>query len=445
MSVLSSEWSARLARSVSWMMVPAVLGLGVVNSKRIVGPAGWPLTLFLVTGLPALILLIVAVWLSRPQVAPEARRPWLLASLSFAALLGWALVTSFTHETRYSLPSEGVTDVLVAPIYLWLPLLSGLIAIGCALCCAAATPRARHGLPAQMTAVAVAILIVGAIGQYRSLDDGIPGARLYSGLGGAAVMSVPLLIATAILLAGLRAANRRRWVWGLGVAVGVIMILQTGSRSGLLTLAIYACLVVLDLRRSGRNRRGTLLVVAGVVLIAGISLLLRPELHRLLLFNDHWRETNLLTAMSALTSSWWVPLVGLGNGALWPWFFTESGQVPVSYTEMAASPWGPVLPAPHSVYLWGAVELGAVGLGLILAIAGTLVWAWLKSDPGSARRTMLAALVACLFAFATDTFLVSNFPASLLWWYLLFASTSAAPGRTHQASSGTPSDASAPS
>ena len=416
-------------------MVPAVLGLGVVNSKRIVGPGEWPLTLFLVAGLPAAILIAVAAWWSKSRPEPPARRVWVLSSVSFAALLLWALASTFFREIHYSLPSEGVFDVPVAPLYRWLLLVSAAIAICCALCCAAATPARTRGIPVQVTSVAVAILVVGAIGQYRSLDDEIPGARLYSGLGGAAVMSVPLLIATAILLAGLRTAERLRWLWGTGVAVGVVMIVQTGSRAGLVTLVAYAALVVFDLLRSGRNRRGTLLLVAGVAAAAAVTLMLRPELHRLLLFSDPWRERNLFSAMSALTSSWWAPLIGQGHGSLWPWFFTESGQVPVSYGDMAVSPWGALLPAPHSVYLWALVELGIVGLVPVLAIVGAVLWAWWKAAPDSPRRMLLAALVASLLAFASDTFLVSNFPASMLWWYLLFVGTSCVSGTTHRASS----------
>ncbi|MDO4784056.1 MAG: O-antigen ligase family protein [Propionibacteriaceae bacterium] len=445
MNVRSGGWAARLARVVSWAIVPAVLGLGVVNSKRIVGPGEWPVTLFLAAGLPAAILLTVVTWWSGARPSPTARRVWVLSSASFAALLAWALASSFFHEVYYSLPSEKVFDVPVAPLFRWLPLVSAAIAICCALCCAAATPARTRGIPAQVTAVAVAILAVGAIGQYRSLDDEIPGNRLYSGLGGAAVMSVPLLIATAILLAGLRTTERRRWLWGTGVAVGVVMIVQTGSRAGLVTLAAYAALVVFDLLRSGRNRRRTVLVAVGVAAVTAVTLVSRPELHRLLLFSDPWRERNFFSAMSALTSSWWAPLIGQGHGSLWPWFFTESGQVPVSYDDMAVSPWGPLLPAPHSVYLWALVELGIVGLGLLLLVVGALLWSWWKAAPDSPRRILLAALVASLFSFATDTFLVSNFPASMLWWYLLFVGTSSVSGTAHRPPSPALPEAPAPS
>lgn len=424
-------------------MVPAVLGLGIVNSKRIVGPGEWPLTLFLAAGLPAAILLAVATWWSGARPSPASRKVWLLSSASFAALLAWALASTFFREARYSSPSQGVFDVAVAPMYRWLPLVSAAIAICCALCCAAATPVRTRGIPAQVTAVAVAILAVGAIGQYRSLDDEIHGARLYSGLGGAAVMSVPLLIATAILLAGLRTAERRRWLWGTGVAVGVVMIVQTGSRAGLVTLVAYAALVLFDLLRSGRNRRRTVLVAVGVAAVTAVTLVSRPELHRLLLFSDPWRERNLFSAMSALTSSWWAPLIGQGHGSLWPWFFTESGQIPFSHGNMASTPWGLLLPAPHSVYLWALVELGIVGLGLVLVVVGALLWSWWKAAPDSPRRVLLAALVASLFSFATDTFLVSNFPASMLWWYLLFVGTSCISGTAQQPPAQAPSATSA--
>ena len=401
-----------LGAVVSFGVVPLILLLGLVDSRRMPNGHFGPWTLFLIVGGVAVV---VGVPLAlRAGAWARTSRPgrWLVAA--FALLIAWGIVSGLTHvQVAYErLGSRG--SVVVPHAYVVVPMLSALIA--CLMGWAVAHAVERRLLPALLACVGWAVLAVVAVALVRMAVSGAWGQRLNTPLAGAASVHVALLLGAAGFL-GLAAAGRARVVNAAAACATLLGLFLTASRAGVASAGVR--LLVLLLRwRPRRHAVAFRLALGGVAVAAVVGWLavLHPEFSRLLSLTDEYRARNTATGLAAVSQNLATLLFGTGEATMWPWMAYESALVRLEPDWDLWTPFGPVLPNPHSTYLWAFVELGGVGLVLLLAALWPVLRGGLRRGLPPLVAPMAMALLLSLVSFATDTHLVKNFPVALVWW-----------------------------
>ncbi|WP_165444567.1 O-antigen ligase family protein [[Pseudopropionibacterium] massiliense] len=410
----ASRWRM-LGSAVSFGVAPLLLLLGMVDSRRMPNGHFGPWTLFLIVGGVA-VAVGVPLALKAGALARTSRAGrWLVAA--FTLLIAWGVVSGLTHvQVAYErLGSRG--SVVVDHAYVVVPMLSALIA--CLLGWVVAHAVERRLLPALLACVGWAVLAVVVVALLRMVASGSWGQRLNTPLAGAASVHVALLLGAAGFL-GLAASGRARAVNATAACATLLGLFLTASRAGVASAGVL--LLVLLLRwRPRRHAVAFRLALGGVAAAAVVGVaVLHPEFSRLLSLTDEYRARNTATGLAAVSRDLATLLFGTGEGTVWPWMAYESALVRLEPDWDLWTPFGPVLPNPHSTYLWALVELGIVGLALLLAALWPVLRGGLRRGLPPLVAPMAMALLLSLVSFATDTHLVKNFPVALVWWFGAF-------------------------
>jgi hypothetical protein len=307
--------------------------------------------------------------------------PWPLVALVTAALLSFAFGDLHPHLgpgfmleslilltlpfafTQIDLPPR--TRTICAPLIMALPLLS--VALGAAL---------------QASGLHVS---------FAGLHDRLEGAT-----GNAGVFGILAFCSLAVALH----ENSRRGPWAIiPTALNLVLVVFSGSRSAMLASALLLTaypLVSRPFREQLRQR--PLVILAGVVLAAGISAAYLPKVvERLHLKMDRLRVWGVFYEEFQKS-----PVFGRGAGAglvagdLWP-----------------ADVERPFLTIPHNEYLHLLVDGGIVGL--LLCLAAIVYWYYrLARSTSAADRPFLVALAPALAAFAvTENILIHAYGLAL--------------------------------
>ena len=400
---------------VSCGIVPLILLFGMVDSRRMPNGQFGPWTLFLIVGGVAVAVGVPLALKAGAWARTSRPGRWLVAA--FAALIGWGIVSGLTHvQVAYErLGSRG--SVVVPHAYVVVPMLSALIA--CLTGWAVAHAVERQLLPALLASVGWAVLAVVVVALVRMAISGTWGQRLNTPLAGAASVHVALLLGAAGFL-GLAAAGRARAVNVTAACATLLGLFLTASRAGVASAGVL--LLVLLLRwRPRRHAAAFRLALGGVAVVAVVGLaVLHPEFSRLLSLTDEYRARNTETGLAAVSQNLVTLLFGTGEATMWPWMAYESALVHLEPDWDLWTPFGPVLPNPHSTYLWAFVELGGVGLVLLLAALWPVLRGGLRRGLPPLVAPLAMALLLSLVSFATDTHLVKNFPVALVWWFGAF-------------------------
>lgn len=394
----------RLGNAVGWLLVPMAALMQLVGLQRpMFGPT---------LPAPELIGYVAITAVTAPWVVARRREltgAALVVGGAFALLVAYGAVGVVLRPA----PTVVTSEEHVIPWYaLAYPLASALFAMTAAFGLVMAVER--HARMRVFVAAGAAMLVAGAVswpsqvGIHRSW-------RFATGMAGSATIHVALLVVAAAAI-GWFLTDRRRWL-GLVVGAGAAFaFLATGSRAGLVSLVVLGALVLLVGGSSGLGRRVRVLGVAGLAVIAGVALLVFPELQRMVQFSDPLRATNLASALDGWLSTPVNTMFGVGYGQVWPWYAFDADIVAAPGARMVTSPFGEVLLSPHSTLLAVATELGLVGLLAAGALVVALVLA-VRPRAGRAGVSVLgAAVVACLASFLFDTYLLKNFGVSFWWW-----------------------------
>lgn len=398
------ELFRRLGNVVGWCLVPLAVLQQVVWLRR-------PVQLGPVTPtLESLLLTLIAVvtapwWWTRWRTL--GRLGGTLVGC-FLALVAYSLVTVATHaEPRIEL--SGGMDV--ARAWVVIPLLTSAVttlsALGLVL---AAEPHLR---PRILASAGAALVVAGFAVWPREVGVHLS-PRLATAMGGSATVHVVFLLVAAMGL-GIALAGRRL-VGGALCLGGVLALVATMSRGGLLALVAWG--VLLAVGWGLRSRRDALRLWPLGLLLAAVVVadLFIPELNRALSFADPKRSENLQSSMHLWLHDAPTAIFGTGAGQVWPWYLLEAGVVPVPESGMLATAAGPVLQSPHSTLLSIVVETGVVGSVLALACVAILVLLLFRTRPDPLRFPVACAVVASLVAFLFDSYLLRNFGVSLWWW-----------------------------
>lgn len=393
-----------LGNRIAWAFVPYVAICQAVQLAFPIPGARW--MTFEVIALLLIVTVTSPWWWRRRHELGRATR---LALVGFTALIAYALVTLAVRDAPLTSVDDGD---LVPKIYIAVPLLTAVLTmlagIGIVL-----TAERRQRLKIMAAAGASSLLVAFVGWPFQSAYRGY--VRLATGQGGAAIIHVMFLLIAAFALAYALKQERARFSY-LVVLGALFAILATQSRGAILDVGAWVVLVALgwlvahpkDLRK---------LLPVGVALVAIIvAVFFIPSFSRLLSLSDHWRETNLESALGIWTSDVSTILFGTGSGQVWPWYAFESGLAPGQDPMLRPVGDGQVLITPHSTPLVILVELGIPGVLLALAVVAALVFAWWRARTSLPRLVVASATLACLVAFLVDTYLVRNFSISLWWW-----------------------------
>ncbi len=292
-------------------------------------------------------LLVAGGWIGWALARPTLRRLPFHAPL--AVLLLITLVTTVTSVYRYA-SLQGIAQLLVV---------TGAVAL------IAVLPWERRQAAAGLVIFAVAVIIGELYGLYGWLTwlqgTGATDWRVQSTwenpnfYAGFLIISLPLLAVTARLAR----APRWRWLFGTAIALGLIALVMSQSRGGLLAFFLMALFLgPAWLRQEGKLSSRGLGLLAGAMALVVILALLSPMGKRILdpatrARQLHSQMFRYYTWQGALRMVAAHPLTGSGPNT----FASAFGPYQIAgYTRHA-----------HSIYLHTAAELGWPG-------AAALVW-----------------------------------------------------------------------
>jgi hypothetical protein len=159
-----------------------------------------------------------------------------------AALMVYALVSAILTPRPY------VVYTVIPRAYLVMPILTALATLLAAWALLRALPAAP--LHRVLWWPAAATIVCSYLQWPRSA--GVHGsARLATGMGGSAVVHVPLLLAAGITMAAALAGWRRWWSLALS-ALGAAAVVLIGSRAGVICLLLAGVVIALQWLRSRR-------------------------------------------------------------------------------------------------------------------------------------------------------------------------------------------------
>ncbi len=228
----------------------------------------------------------------------------------------------------------------------------------------------------------------------------------------------PFLSIGLILSMGMRETSKSRIIaWHSMRAFLAIGLLMTLSITTILTTLVGLFLYIL--LSSNSYRRGAiqiiLFIVALMVGVIGASTIKSG------IFSAIGRDESLSGRDELWKVVWYEvgkqPLIGHGFGAFW----TEGKGRELVQT------WNPR--QSHHAYLDLLVDLGPLGLGIVLALFPlSLLWVWLRSQgsSGGAKRKAMAAMMAAAFSYMTvygfgESFFLKydKFPFFIIVWITL--------------------------
>ncbi|WP_420176457.1 hypothetical protein [Luteococcus sp. OSA5] len=427
----TQAWLGHAQRVALWILVPVMAALTLFDLRRDVNGNHGVLSLELLLYTVIVVVTLPVIWVRRRHVLPASRR----VLGSFGTVWACALVSSLT-TTRPLLQK-----VVVERRYLVTPVIeAGLVPVAAFGIVLSMAPKDRRR---ALWMAAVTIVALTPFAWWRGVANGEI-IRLSSALGGAAVVHVPLLLCAGIFAD--HAVRGSRVVLNATLAVAaVVMALLSGSRAGLICVALFT-LLVLRWGTSGRARRLTSRVAVATGLALGLLVVVVPSLRRLVAFSDELRLTNLTTAMDSLGGSPSTVFFGLGWGRLWPWFAFETGRLQMPWRGEGPTEFGTALTNPHSIFLGVLVELGALALIPVVLMFVFLVLAVARR----ARRGDSPGLLVCLAVIATlpaflfDLYLFKNFATSFWWWLVLAAFLATGPAGDERSSVADPGAAALP-
>ena len=406
------------------VLLPALVVMQVFDLRRAVVGPGWVYSSYLIGFSLVVIVGLPMVW---PALRRIPRPLWIILA-AFAALLAYAAMTVWVsgpetwpiHQRTYA---EGKPLPPGVRPQQWdhrmVPLLTALVTMLAAVVVVLLVQARRRAW--VMWWAAWVLLVTSLLGWPRAMAAH-DSPRLASGMGGSAVLHVVFLLVLGLFL-GAAAQGLRRW-WSLaGAAVALGCVLLTGSRAGLVTLAVFAVLVLVWV--GGRvSLKWSLLALAALVAVGAVLVAVTPFLRRLLNGGDQLRQENLATGWRLFISDWTHTVFGVGSGKLWPWYAYDARLLRPPYRGRVQTVEGIVQTNPHSVPLAVGVELGLVGLVLLAVIVVVLVVSLIRARRAAAGLGGVAdglrlAVVASLAAFAFDHYLFKNFGISFWWWVCL--------------------------
>ncbi|AMS06045.1 hypothetical protein AXH35_11990 [Acidipropionibacterium acidipropionici] len=412
---LIGGWREPMGRWRVWLPVAGLSALLVVETffdlRRSMTPSPWLWNSYLIVHLLAALACLVLILAGRDGNR-FSRAGWIVIGFA-AALMACSLVSAAVT------PLPRVSYVTVPRAYLVVPTLTA----AATLLLGAAVVRVLPDQPVHRVLWwPAALTLACAFAQWprSAVVHGSP--RLATGMGGSAVVHVPLLLATGVALAAFLAGWRRWWSLGLTV-IGVAAVVLTGSRSGVVCLVLAGVVVGLQWLRSRR----AWLVAGAAVVVTGIVVAAVPMLHRLFNPTDELRAQNLETAITFWAGTPKHILLGVGSGRLWPWYAFDSHLLRTPWRGMVTTSWGPALNSSHSTFLQVLVELGLLGMVLLLpavvvpvVVLARRLWPSIRAAARPVPDLIpLIALVATIPAFFLDAFLLKNYGASLWWWLVV--------------------------
>lgn len=410
----------RLSAAYGWSALGVVALASLFNAQEVVITKPVGLTSWLVGAAPAVVVGLVLLPFASGRRALWQNTWWALAA--FAASIVWAAIR-MPRVTRCLDQRDGEAVAVCFPDWVsWVPLVQAGFTVLLAWLFVASISMKRLGL--WLAGLSAVLVTMSAVALVRALLHPRGFNRLGSGLGGAAVLAVALVIATAVLI-GAFMENRARWPAAVGATVGSLLIVATFSRAGLAVAALTIC-AALWARRGHGIRLGRMgLIGVTVVLVAAVVTVVRfPALAaRMLSLGDPGRAENTATALSYWAADPWRVIFGAGTGRLWPWFGVDADLVWAPATGMVGVQGidGELLVNPHSSFLGVLVEGGLVGLVPLVALLGGVVLAAVRSRGSGPRTLALLAAGASVFAFFLDYYLFRNPGVSFVWWCAVFA------------------------
>ena len=415
----------RITDWYSLAVYPALLLLNLVTAQRVLSVGPLRFTVFDAVAVP--LVLVGLVLLGR---LPGRRALWAASwpfVAAFGGLLAWAAATGVGKTWVVRLSELGTNDIPLPAWVAYVPLGQAACALVFAWLLNAAVPADR--VKGWLFGLCALMLGCGLIGEARALTDERIDSRLDTGLGGAAVLPVVLILVCATALGLASSGYRPAWSRVLA-AVAAVELLLTGSRAGSIMLVTLLVLTVVRWWITGRRsvqaylRVGAALV-AGLV-FAAVLLWSAPELQRIFHTTDPSREQNLVTALGIVTHDWGRMIFGMGTGVIWPWYASDAhvlpGQVPIAWTWVSV-PYsdGFLLASPHSLFLGVFVELGLVGLGILALLLGLVVRAAWRARRQPLAGMILLGAVTTFAAFPFDHYLLRNFGVSWMWWLFVLS------------------------
>lgn len=411
---------ARMVAAFGWAALALVAVASLFNVQEVV--IGHPLgvTAWLVGAVPALLVgLALLPW------APGRRELWRStwwAVVAFGVLMAWAAIRVPGVERCLDLRDGQRVDVCFPGWVSWVPLVQAGVTAALAWVFVAAVGK-RH-LGRWLAGLSAVVVAMSGVALLRALTDPRGFNRLGSGLGGAAVLAVALVIATAVL-AGVFLENRRYWPAAIGAFAGALLIVATFSRAGFAVAALTVVAVLWTRRGDHHKLNWWTVAVPSVLLLAiGVATLAFPGLAaRMLSLGDPGRAENTSTALSFWTGDPSYVVFGTGVGRVWPWFGVDADLVWAPATGMVGVTGieGELLVNPHSTFLGVMVELGLVGVVPLLVLLGGVLLAALRVRGTGPGAFALVAAGASVSAFFLDYYLLRNPGVSFVWWCAVFA------------------------
>lgn len=392
---------------LGWALYPMIALLVLVDLRIGLGGKPEPISARFV-GFAILAGLSLPFWWQRRDEVSRTGR--LLLGL-FGSILSYALVSSMVTTQPL------MQKVLVARHYLVLPVVEACLTLLAAWGLVLAVPASRRR---DWLWWGGAVLLVASLLEWPRMAAAQNSARLATGMGGAATVHVALLTTTALFVGAALQGHRRHTSWALA-GLGLVEVLATGSRSGLLCLMVAAALLVVWALGRGMGRTIWWVVGVGVALV-GVLMAVFPPLRRILSLGDDMRQQNVRTAWDVFTISWHNQLFGAGTGRVWPWLAFETGRLKILWRGQVTGEFGKQLTNPHSTFLAVAVELGLLCLLVLLAFCAVLVCRMVREwrDGQDTWAFVVAVgLVASLVANLFDYYLLKNFGVSVWWWLVL--------------------------
>lgn len=419
----------RAIRGYEWLFVLLISFLTLFNALGPMPGTTRPPVYLVLGAIFVLIGVALAIWRFRTwkRIRRAVRRPAWLALIAGSALFGYGLITTFFRRgVLISGTGAGRTTETLSQYYQVMPLICGLVTIWMAFLLIMVTPVTNRF--ALLWRLSVAMVPLSLLGWGRVLLD-TTSPRLWTQMGGSAVYPVVLVLCLAVAMAGVARpyrVNQSAWL----AAAHLVLLLLTGARSAVVLCVVLVLLLVIRLGRRHTGLGERLARIPRAVFVLGglavtVAALSSPLLARL----DSKSDGRVMTwrvGRSVLDQDWQRIIFGTGSGSVWPWFASESGNFPLPWRSRMATPWGTSLYHPHSVYVEVLVEFGVIGLVLLALVLYPLLVQWIRG--GTVVLVILSsATLACLVSFSVDTYLVKNFPVSLVWWLVLFTTLTTFP------------------
>jgi len=222
------------------------------------------------------------------------------------------------------------------------------------------------------------------------------------------------------------------WVWFASLSLICWALIVNFSRAGIILFFFGALAVHIYWWSITKDRRQPLIAFGGLILLIALfvldggATLMRFGKETAMFFSpaQNFRLSIYQDAIGLILKS--SPL-GIGLGNFWP-IFAFNRHYSANISQAAH---------PESDWLWGAIDLGWIGLLLALAL---FCW-WLKQcppfRPGTNRLLRVAAMI-CGIAFAVHGFFdVSGHRLGALWPALFFGSVAISPENEYARSKGT--------